>query len=377
MKLVARGGTWQVHFDDLSGSRQRLSTGIKIDPSLPDKGKAEASRVGAEKMRAVLLSGDAPTSRAGKHNTLGYALMRTMRERWENTKSGTTTRYNVLRLVKEVGYWPLGSVDYERLKGYGLELAEAGDSPATRNRKMSLLHTAIEEAWKRKEIPEMPHFPRWKEAFIKERYLSHEEETALADSMARHTPEVDDFGHYMMLAVPFLLDTGLRAGEILLTRTQDLGDRIWLPHGSTKSGRGRSVPLTPRARDCLTKMMASPVHRELQDLYWKDKTVPTQRLGRRFKLEAARAGIEGVTLHTLRHTCASRLVQAGVSLYAVKEWLGHSTIQMTERYAHLAPSSLDSAAAALAAANVSAVQETVADKQPIPAPIGTTSGDFR
>src|SRR4249919_2882319 len=146
MKLVARGGTWQVHFDDLSGSRQRLSTGIKIDPSLPDKGKAEASRVGAEKMRAVLLSGDAPTSRAGKHNTLGYALMRTMRERWENTKSGTTTRYNVLRLVKEVGYWPLGSVDYERLKGYGLELAEAGDSPATRNRKMSLLHTAIEEA---------------------------------------------------------------------------------------------------------------------------------------------------------------------------------------------------------------------------------------
>ena len=378
MKVIPRGGTWQVHFEDAAGDRKRLSTKVKVDPSLPDKGKAEARLVGAELAREALLQAtDAPKNLKAGKNTLAYALMRTMRERWEGTKSANTTRYNVTRLAKEVGYWPLASIDYDRLKTYGLELAEAGDSPATRNRKMSLLHTAIEEAWKRKEIPEMPHFPRWKEAFIKERYLTYEEERALAASMARHTPEADDFGRYMMLAVPFLLDTGLRAGELLLTRTQDLGDRIWLPHGSTKSGRGRSVPLTPRARECLTALLASPVHRELQDLYWKDKAIPSQRLGRRFKLEVARAGIEGVTLHTLRHTCASRLVQAGVSLYAVKEWLGHSTIQMTERYAHLAPSSLDSAAAALAAARVSHLQSTVSEAQPIPEPIGTTTPGFQ
>lgn len=368
MKLVQRGGTWQVHFDDLSGSRQRLSTGVRVDTSA-DKGRAEAARIGTEKMRDFMLRApaDAGTKTPSKR-TLGYALLRTMRERWEASKSANTIRYNVERMNKSIGYWSLAAIDYEQLRAYGLELAEHGDSPATINRKLSLIHTALEEAWRRKEIPEMPHFPRWKEAFIKERYLTVDEEAALAKSMARHTPEADEFGRYMMLAVPFLLDTGLRASEILLTRTQDLGDRIWLRHGSTKSGRGRSVPLTPRARECLTAMFASPVHDELQKLYWQDKTLPTQRLGRRFKLEVERAGIQGVTLHTLRHTCASRLVQAGVSLYAVKEWLGHSTIQMTERYAHLAPTSLDAAAAALAnfgakpapETTVSNVQSTVA-----------------
>jgi site-specific recombinase XerD len=45
-------------------------------------------------------------------------------------------------------------------------------------------------------------------------------------------------------------------------------------------------------------------------------------------------------IHSLRHTCASRLVIAGIDLYVVKEWLGHSSIQITERYAHLNPAKL-------------------------------------
>ena len=45
-------------------------------------------------------------------------------------------------------------------------------------------------------------------------------------------------------------------------------------------------------------------------------------------------------IHALRHTCASRLVNGGVDLYVVKEWLGHSSIQITERYAHLNPTKL-------------------------------------
>ena len=49
------------------------------------------------------------------------------------------------------------------------------------------------------------------------------------------------------------------------------------------------------------------------------------------------AKIEGVTWHTLRHTFASRLVMAGVDLKTVQELMGHKTIAMTARYAHLAP----------------------------------------
>jgi integrase len=52
-------------------------------------------------------------------------------------------------------------------------------------------------------------------------------------------------------------------------------------------------------------------------------------------------------IHALRHTCASRLVNAGMDLYVVKEWLGHSSIQVTERYAHLNPVKLVHAATML------------------------------
>ena len=53
---------------------------------------------------------------------------------------------------------------------------------------------------------------------------------------------------------------------------------------------------------------------------------------------------EEYVMHALRHTCASRLVNAGIDLYVVKEWLGHSSIQITERYAHLNPDKLVHAA---------------------------------
>ena len=50
-----------------------------------------------------------------------------------------------------------------------------------------------------------------------------------------------------------------------------------------------------------------------------------------------KAGIEDFHIHDLRHTCAAWLVTAGVPLTEVRDLLGHSTITMTERYAHLAP----------------------------------------
>jgi integrase len=352
MKLVERAGTWQVHFQDTAGNRQRTSTKIKVNPALPDKGKGLATLAALDIMRADL-SAEVPAearAAAGKVRTLAYALRHTMDTHWEKKRSAETLRYRVEGIIRDRGYWRLSEITYTMLEDYGRELEARGDKPATRNRKMSVIHTAMTRAHWRGEITSMPKFPRWTEDNLKERYLTLAEEQTLAVSMERHYRLTEEQGQYLRHLTPFLLDTGLRAGEVsLLTRDRDLGDRIWLPHGTTKSGKGRTVPLTARAREALTAMLATRYHRELLELRLRDKAKPSQHLGKAFHNAVVRAGIPDVTLHTLRHTCASRLVQAGVSLYAVKEWLGHSSITVTERYAHLAPKTLDAARDALEA----------------------------
>ena len=64
---------------------------------------------------------------------------------------------------------------------------------------------------------------------------------------------------------------------------------------------------------------------------------PRQNHKRSMRRAFNRADLEDCSLHTLRHTFASRLVQAGVSLYKVSQLLGHAEIRTTQIYAHLSP----------------------------------------
>ncbi len=58
-------------------------------------------------------------------------------------------------------------------------------------------------------------------------------------------------------------------------------------------------------------------------------------------------GLKDFHVHDLRHTCAAWLVSAGAPLIEVRDLLGHSTVRMTERYAHLAPENVRAAVARL------------------------------
>ena len=79
--------------------------------------------------------------------------------------------------------------------------------------------------------------------------------------------------------------------------------------------------------------------------HWKGQRIHSVK--KAFAAACKRAQLEDCTPHTLRHTCASWMVMAGRPLMEVRDILGHSTVKMTERYAHLAPENLRNAVKAL------------------------------
>ena len=140
------------------------------------------------------------------------------------------------------------------------------------------------------------------------------------------------------------VNTGLRRTEGLMLRWDWIGQTSMKLLSSeeerTKSGRWREVPISPGAREALDGFIRDG------DYVLPRVTLPT--LSRAFYRDAARAGLTGGSLHTLRHTFCSHLVMAGVPLRTVQVLAGHSTVRVTERYAHLAPQHLHDAASALA-----------------------------
>jgi integrase len=127
----------------------------------------------------------------------------------------------------------------------------------------------------------------------------------------------------------FMVNTGIRRGEAAKARRSDVrGGSLYVESvagGRTKSGKWRVIPLNTDARAAL---------RKLGDDRLVDAHADT--IGDWFHEDAAAAKLRG-TLHWLRHTFCTALVQSGVSLYDVKVLAGHSSIQITERYAHHAP----------------------------------------
>jgi len=175
----------------------------------------------------------------------------------------------------------------------------------------------------------------------RQRYLSDEESHSLLAELRLRSPNSHD------MAV-MALDCGLRFGEIAGLTWKDCDiERGQVLIRDPKAGVNRLAFLTPRAHAMLldrkqhvTGALVFPsrtgermdrishVFRQIADeLFNKDADDSRQR----------------VCFHTLRHTFASWLVEAGTSLYAVKELMGHADFSMTQRYSHLSPEGLRAA----------------------------------
>jgi len=101
----------------------------------------------------------------------------------------------------------------------------------------------------------------------------------------------------------------------------------------TKTDVPRTLPLTDRAVRALTFSKAQGHRSPFCSLdHWLFYS--------KFKQAAQHLGMDDVIPYTLRHTCASRLVQRGADLRRVQTWMGHSSLDMTLRYAKLVPTDI-------------------------------------
>ena len=166
------------------------------------------------------------------------------------------------------------------------------------------------------------------------RVVSPEEEEKL---LRTATPCIQD-------VIRFALNTGLRIGEIFSLRWPDVdSENNVLNILAPKTQKIRAVPINGEARKVLEYWALG--RRNEFAFYNPETGKPFVDLDAGFALACKKAGIEGVTWHTLRHTFASRLVNRGVDIVTVQQLLGHSTVTVTMRYTH---TNLDSKRAAVA-----------------------------
>jgi site-specific recombinase XerD len=109
-----------------------------------------------------------------------------------------------------------------------------------------------------------------------------------------------------------------------------------------KNGKSRYIPLNERAKEVLErrKKKREQAKIETQWVFFKRTGNRCKSIDRSFKKAVELAGIQDVHIYDLRHTFASWLVSEGIELSKVRDLLGHGSITMTERYAHLAPEHL-------------------------------------
>lgn len=253
-----------------------------------------------------------------------------------------TLKNHLLPFFGRLSLAKIGTTQVEELKAQKLR---EGLSPKSINNQLTILAKCLRTAEDWGRLDRCPKIKHLKTTSQRLDFLSPEESQRLID----HS-DSPMWSEMIFLA----LRTGMRLGELFGLEWQDvdfsrrqLTVRQSIVRGITgtpKSGKARYIPLTDDVCKALYEL-----RRPAGLLFTRPDGSPLSYhiAENAITRMCKRAGIRKVSWHILRHTFASQLVSRGVSLIAVKELLGHSTIQMTMRYAHLAPSTLKDAVAVL------------------------------
>ncbi len=315
-----RGNMYWVAYKAIDGRICRESTGEKSQ---------EDAEFFLAKRRKQVRDGEIIENR--KRKNIKFAdLAKDYLECCVGQKAYHSKKFLVNQLIKRFGNLKVRELNTKMIEKWQSEQLKC-NKPATVNRKLTVLKHMIKKGvqWKmanRETLEDLREVEKKVEENTRLRFLPVEECQTLIDCCAPHLKSI----------VTVALHTGMRKGEILNLKWE----QVDLKHGFilleiTKNGQRREIPI-----DNTLMIMFNRMPRGLESFYvfTDNKTgEPYKSVQTSFETALKKAEIRDFHFHDLRHTFASHLVMAGVDLTSVRELLGHKSLAMTIRYAHLAP----------------------------------------
>jgi integrase len=273
-----------------------------------------------------------------QHEAERHTLAELVDRQLESVKADRPHDYERQRVI--LGWWKekLGAYTLATLTpdliGRHRDKLQTGEgmSPSTVNRYLSALSKAFSNAVKEwhwlldnplRRVSKKPE-PR---GIV--RYLSDEERVRLLDECRKSQYKP------LYLLVLFAITTGMRRGELFGLRWQDIDlDRRVAVLQNTKNGDRRSVPIVAEVAALLREH--GKVRRLDNDLVFPSDDPSAVWLFDKAWYQALKAAkVKDFRFHDLRHSCASYLAMSGATTAEIAAVLGHRTLQMVKRYAHL------------------------------------------
>jgi integrase len=312
-----------------NGRERRITIG-----SFPDWG-VTAAREHARSLKRRIDVGEDPMG--DRHAEREAPTMKVLADRYEKehaTRKAERSAKEDASLLQQLIRPKLGNLRVAAVRRSDVEdfhRAVSNVTPIRANRALSLLTKMFNLAIGWEMRPDNPckgieRNPEHK----RDRYLSAAELERVMAALATHKYQAS------ANAVRLLLLTGARRGEVLSATWDqfDIGTGVWTkPAATTKQRKLHRIPLSAPAMQLLAEMKEAAEGAAL--FPGRGGNEAQTDLKRFWASICATAAVKGVRLHDLRHSYASYLASAGLSLPVIGALLGHSSPVTTSRYAHL------------------------------------------
>jgi integrase len=299
--------------------------------------RAEAEAAEMEVLASFRISGKASAPKAHKSVTLKTVYERACLMQWRS--KGEKPRATAQHIVQTYWGWSTSPTDIteDDVLKFIKHCEDQGNAAATVNRKLSalsvLLSQGVDADWYSETS--LVRLKRYKqhEAQPRDRILSLEEERSYFKSLEGMDTVCRDY-------FTLLFDTGARRMEVCNLKVRDVDTERYIVQFRRKGGKITAVPLTDRAIALLKERMAGRQSHEKVFVGLTDNRIRThfKHLKGIMKLDYD----ETFVVHTIRHTAATRMLEAGNDLQVVSWWLGHANTLITARYLKLVSGMMDS-----------------------------------